>query len=70
MSLESIRQTFNVRKDKRPAYEANMTRIRRHYPYSEEGASKSWIVLDALGAFADLLDANAAALAEEQEVDV
>ena len=68
--LESIRETFHVRKDKRPKYEANMARIRKHWPYSEKGASKSWVVLDALAAFADLLDANAAALAEEQEVDV
>ena len=60
MSLESIRLSLNVRREKVPAFKRNMLRLRTHFPYSEPGASVSWIALDALEAFSLLLDAIAA----------
>ena len=67
MSLESIRLSLNVRREKVPAFTRNMAKIRTHFPYSEPGASLSWIVLESLDAFADLLDANAAAMEDKSE---
>ena len=58
---ESLTKHFNIRRDRVPRFENVMPRIRAHYPYQEAGLS--WIVMDALEAFADSLDAKAAAVA-------
>ena len=60
MSLESIRLSLNVRREKVPAFKRNMLKIRTHFPYSEPGASVSWIALESLDVHAQLLDAIAA----------
>ena len=56
---EAQTKHFNIRKDRVPRFEAVMPRIRAHYPYKDAGLS--WILMDALEAFADSLDAKAAA---------
>ena len=59
---ESQTKHFNIRRDRVPRFQAVMPRIRAHYPYQEAGLS--WIVMDALEAFADRLDSNAASKAK------
>ena len=60
MSLDSIRLSLNVRREKVPAFKRNMLKIRQHEPYDHPDAGRSWIALDALEAFSLLLDAIAA----------
>jgi predicted RNA-binding Zn-ribbon protein involved in translation (DUF1610 family) len=55
---KALTKHFNIRRDRVPRFETVMPRIRAHYPYQEAGLS--WILMDALEAFADLLDARAA----------
>ena len=61
---EALTKHFNIHRDRVPRFDAVMPRIRAHYPYEEAGLS--WIVMDALEAFADFLDAKEAL--EEKDV--
>ena len=58
---ESLTKHFNIRRDRVPRFNSVMPRIRAHYPYTGDSTGKeaglSWIVMDALETFADILDA-------------
>jgi hypothetical protein len=60
--MDSFSRNVNFNKWRAARYQNVMDRIKSHKPYDIAGFS--WIVWDALTKFADLLDADAAALAE------